>query len=102
LDPLLSHTHQHYYQITPTQELSSSFYTRFLSTDLPGVIGQIGTCFGENQVSLKSVVQIGFQGAEAEIVVITHNVQEKLFRQALEAISRLEAIKNIPSVLRVI
>jgi hypothetical protein len=29
-------------------------------------------------------------------------VQEKFFRQALEAISRLDAIKNIPSVLRVL
>ncbi len=102
LDPLLIPNHQHYCQIIPIEELSSSFYTRFISTDLPGVIGQIGTCFGENQVSLKSVVQIGFQEADAEIVVVTHNVQEKLFRQAIEEISRLEAIKDIPCVLRVI
>lgn len=102
LDPLLSRTHQHYCKITPIEEIASSFYTRFITSDLPGVIGQIGTCFGEKQVSLQSLVQIGLQEEQAEIVVVTHNVQEKFFRQALEAISRLEAIKNIPSVLRVL
>ena len=102
LDPLLSRTHQHYCQVTPIEEISSSFYTRLITSDLPGVIGQIGTCFGENQVSLKSVVQIDLQAGQAEIVVVTHNVTEKFFRQALTAIKSLDAIKNIPTVLRVI
>jgi len=102
LDPLLSRTHQHYCRITPIEEITSSFYTRLISSDLPGVIGQIGTCFGQQNVSLQSLVQIGLQEGDAEIVVVTHNVQEKLFRQALDSIRSLEAIKDIPSVLRVL
>jgi homoserine dehydrogenase len=48
------------------------------------------------------VVQIGFQGELAEIVVVTHDVREGNFRQALQEIGCLEAVKTIPSILRVL
>jgi len=102
LDPLLSRTHQHYCQITPIEEIESSFYTRLITLDRPGAIGQIGTCFGENNVSLQSLVQIGLEAGQAELVVVSHNVKEQFFRQALESIKQLEAIKSIPSVIRVL
>jgi homoserine dehydrogenase len=47
-------------------------------------------------------VQIGFQEDCAEIVVVTHNVKEGNFRAALAEMEQLEAIKSIPSVLRVL
>ncbi|MEG3436244.1 homoserine dehydrogenase [Pannus brasiliensis CCIBt3594] len=102
LDPLLSCTHQHYCQIAPIEELYSRFYARFLCEDVPGVIGHLGTAFGDHSVSLESVVQIGFQGGLAEIVVVTHNVREGNFREALRAIDSLDAIHSIPSILRVL
>lgn len=102
LDPLLSCSHQHFGSITPTAEIESRFYARFLSRDLPGVIGHLGMTFGNHNVSLESVVQIGFQNKLAEIVVVTHDVKEGDFRQALAEISSLEAIDSIPSILRVL
>ncbi len=102
LDPLLSCTHQHYCQITPLAAINTRFYARFLTQDVPGVIGHLGTAFGNHCVSLESVVQIGFQAALAEIVVVTHEVKEGDFRQALAEIKALEAIKSIPSVIRVL
>ncbi|MDF5728503.1 MAG: homoserine dehydrogenase [Rhizonema sp. PD38] len=94
--------HQEYCQITPMAELVTRFYTRFLTKDEPGVIGQLGTYFGNHGVSLESIVQTGFQGDRAEIVVVTHDVREGDFRQALAEIQALEAIDSIPSVLRVL
>ncbi|RMF25405.1 MAG: homoserine dehydrogenase [Cyanobacteria bacterium J083] len=102
LDPLLSCSHQHYCTITPINQIVSRFYARFLCQDKPGVIGHLGTCFGNHAVSLESIVQIGFKGEAAEIVVITHDVQEGDFRQALAEIKQSEAIKDIPSILRVL
>ena len=75
---------------------------RFLCQDVPGVIGHLGTCFGNHQVSLESVVQIGFKDKLAEIVVVTHDVQEGNFRKALAEIKNLEAIDSIPSIIRVL
>ena len=102
LDPLLSCSPQEYVEITPIKDVDSRFYTRFLCADVPGVIGHLGTTFGEYEVSLESVVQIGFQGDLAEIVVITHNVKEGNFRNAIEAIRNLDAINDIPSIVRVL
>lgn len=102
LDPLLSCSHQHYATLLPLEEITTRFYTRFLCRDVPGVIGYLGTCFGKHNVSLESVVQIGFQDKLAEIVVVTHDVKEGAFRQALKEIEDLEAISGIPSIIRVL
>lgn len=102
LDPLLRCSHDHFKQLTPLADISSRFYARFLCQDVPGVIGHLGTSFGNHNVSLESVVQIGFHDDLAEIVVVTHEVQEGNFRQALEEIKSLESIDSIPSVLRVL
>jgi homoserine dehydrogenase len=102
LNPLLACSHQDYCQIAPIAEVVTRFYTRFLTRDQPGVIGKLGTCFGNYDVSLESVVQTGFQGELAEIVVVTHDVREGDFRQALAEIQTLEAIDSIPSLLRVL
>lgn len=102
LHPLLSCAHQHYCAIAPISELVTRFYARFLTKDSPGVIGHLGTCFGNHNVSLESVVQTGFRGEFAEIVVVTHDVREGNFRQALDEIRTLEGVDSIPSILRVI
>jgi homoserine dehydrogenase len=102
LHPLLSCAHQHYCQIAPISELVTRFYARFLTKDRPGVIGKLGTCFGNHNVSLESVVQTGFRGELAEIVVVTHDVREGNFRHALDEIRTLEAVDSIPSILRVL
>ncbi len=102
LDPMLRCSHEHFKQLTPITEIDSRFYARFLCQDVSGVIGHLGTSFGNHNVSLESVVQIGFRQDLAEIVVVTHNVQEGNFRKALTEIENLESIDSIPSILRVL
>ena len=102
LHPLLACTHQDYCAIAPMAELVTRFYARFLTKDHPGVIGKLGTCFGSHGVSLESVVQTGIHKHLAEIVVVTHDVREGNFHQALAEIRQLEAVDSIPSILRVL
>ncbi|MGB3614191.1 MAG: homoserine dehydrogenase [Elainellaceae cyanobacterium] len=104
LDPLLSpsHTHTHTHTVTPVSELVSRFYVRLLANDHPGVIGQLGSTFGEHSVSLESVVQIGLRDQLAEIVVVTHEVREGNAMAAIEQIRQSSAIAAVPSVLRVL
>jgi len=103
LNPLLSPEHQHYCAIAPMSELVTRFYARFLCNDNPGVIGHLGTCFGKHDVSLESVVQIGYQDSLAEIVVVTHDGTEANFHNALTEIRGFSLLDNISiaSVLRV-
>ncbi len=102
--PMLNFHHEHYAPITPIEAVESRFYVRFLCGDRPGVIGHLGTCFGDAGVSLESIVQIGYQQGEAEVVVVTHDVQEGHFRAALAAIHDFEAVDDIrvAAMLRVL
>ena len=100
--PLLSCTHQHFCEIAPMSELVTRFYVRFLTKDTPGVIGKLGTCFGNNNVSLESVVQTGFRDDFAEIVIVTHDVREGNFREAIEEIVAQGVVEKVPSILRVL
>ena len=102
LDPLMACSHQHYCTIAPMSELTTRFYARFLTRDYPGVIGKLGTCFGDHEVSLESVVQAGIRDGAAEIVVVTHEVREGNFHQALDQIDKMDAIAKVASVLRVL
>lgn len=102
LDPLLAPSHQHYCKIEPIDELITRFYVRLLAKDELGVIGTLGTCFGKNNVSLESIVQIGMKDKRAEIVVVTHEVREGDMRQALEEIKSSDTVASVPSLLRVL
>ncbi len=102
LDPLLAPSHQHYCKIEPMDELVTRFYVRLLAKDEPGVIGTVGTCFGKNDVSLESIVQIGMRDKRAEIVAVTHEVREGNVRQALAEIINSDTVASIPSLLRVL
>ncbi|MFM2204684.1 MAG: hypothetical protein RLZZ560_79, partial [Cyanobacteriota bacterium] len=64
--------------------------------------GRVGTCFGDQGVSIRSIVQFETSGdaADAEIVVITHEVQEANFRRALAAIEALPHVKAVAACLR--
>ena len=102
LHPLLSCSHNDYSKMAPLSSLRSSFYVRFLCLDVPGVIGKLGTRFGAHNVSIESIVQTGFQGDRAEIVVVTHDVCEGDFQSALAEIRGLDSIDSIPSIIRVL
>ncbi|WP_299403309.1 homoserine dehydrogenase [Acaryochloris sp. IP29b_bin.148] len=102
IHPLLTYSHPHSCNIAPMTDLVTRFYARFLTKDHPGVIGKLGTVFGHHGVSLESVVQTDVKAGLAEIVVVTHDVQEGNFRQALDEIRQMAAIDSIPSLLRVL
>ncbi|MEY3870189.1 MAG: hypothetical protein RLZZ338_4080 [Cyanobacteriota bacterium] len=100
--PLLSCSHQHYCKIAPMEELVTRFYARFLTKDIPGVIGKLGTIFGDHHVSIESIVQTGFHGNLAEIVIVTHDVKEGNFQSAIGEICQMEFLDTVASSLRVL
>ena len=102
LDPLLACAYRQEFAIAPLETLASKFYARFLTQDLPGVIGKLGTCFGNHFVSLESIVQADKRDGLAEIVVVTHVVKEGYFRSALAEIEQMNVLSSIASVLRVL
>ena len=89
-------------EVSNIEDATLRFYTRLLARDRPGVIGELGQCFGRYDVSLEQVVQKDATEGVAEIVVLTHNVLEKQFQQAIADIKQLDSIQSVPSTLRVL
>ena len=85
----------------PLDETESSYYVRLLVDDEPGVLGAIATAFGENGVSLKSVIQTRRVDNRAEIVAITHQVPHKRIKQAAAALEGLPVVTRIRNIIRV-
>jgi len=75
-------------------------YLRLQTSDQAGVIGSIGRCFGAEEVSIQSIVQLEAAAGDAEIVVITHEVPEARFRAALAAITELAEVRRVAACLR--
>ncbi|MBU4193454.1 MAG: homoserine dehydrogenase [Actinobacteria bacterium] len=86
--------------VKPIDEALTRFYVVLRVEDRPGVLAWIAGVFGENHVSLESVVQKGF-GDSAQIVMITHQVMERNFQAARERLADLDVVLEIPSVIRV-
>jgi homoserine dehydrogenase len=101
LDPLLAAGSWRPCRLVDSAVTSHRNYVRLRTSDRAGVIGAIGTCFGEAGVSIQSIVQFETQSAgDAEIVVITHEVCEAHFRQALAAIEALADVQAVAACLR--
>ena len=96
-------SHEHYAKIAPIENTVTQFYARLLTHDKPGVIGDLGTAFGKNSVSLNAILQKNTShDGLAEIVVVTQKVSELNFQQAIAAIRELPTLHSIPTVLRVL
>lgn len=102
VNPMLSCSHNDFCDVAPLDDLETRFYVRFLTSDRPGTIGHIGTCFGNRNVSLESLVQTDVNGDAAQVVVVTHAVREGDFRAALADIQAGDSIRSVASVLRVL
>ena len=87
-------------EVKSMEEVATRFYMVLRVVDRPGVLAKIAGVFGENEVSLESVVQKGI-GDQAQIVLITHEVMERNFRAAREGLAGLDVVLEIPSVIRV-
>ena len=102
LNPLLGCSHTHTLNILPSTEVVTRLYIRLLVKDTSGVIGKLGSCFGNHDVSLESIVQIGIQDGLVELVVVTHEVSESNFQSALSEIRQFPEVTDIPSLLHVL
>jgi homoserine dehydrogenase len=82
-------------------DVSSSFYLHLEVADRPGVLANIARLLGDNEISVKSVVQRGI-GDDARLVMVVHECLESRFAAALEQIAELEELRSPPRAIRVI
>jgi homoserine dehydrogenase len=82
-------------------DVTSSFYLHLEVADRPGVLARIASVLGDEDVSVKSVVQRGV-GDEARLVMVVHECLESRFAAAVDELARLDDLRGAPRSIRVI
>tara|TARA_Y100001968_G_scaffold113377_1_gene102780 strand:+ start:6361 stop:7680 length:1320 start_codon:yes stop_codon:yes gene_type:complete len=95
LDPLLSSSSWRKCHLVESSEIVQKSYVRLITEDSPGVIGSIGNIFGENKVSIQSIVQFDASESGAEIVVITHQGKKGEITDSISTITKLSEVKTL-------
>ncbi len=89
------------YPVLPPEEISTRYYVRTEVVDQPGVLARIARAFGDQGVSLESVIQKGHGSDPVTLVFVTHRVAEANLRAALREIEDLNVVHAVKNVLRV-
>ena len=86
--------------ILPIGELIAQYYIRMTVTDRPGVLAGIAGVFGNNDVSIATVVQKTNTDNMAELILITHSVREKDLQDSLTILKGMNIVSKINNVIR--
>jgi homoserine dehydrogenase len=82
-------------------DVRSAFYVHLEMEDRTGVLAAVTKILGDNDVSIRSVVQRGI-GEGSRLVMVTHRVLESSLRKALAEVAELESVRAHPRTIRVI
>ena len=82
--------------ILSMEQVETAYYVRMNAEDKPGVLADITRIFGEQHISIESILQKESeqQDGYVPIVIITHQVVEKNMQKALQQIETLPQIQN--------
>lgn len=83
------------------EEWQSAYYLRLAVDDHPGVIGRIGTIFGEHEISISSIIQRGVTAEAANVIIVTHPVKTGNLNRALATLSKENFLSSIASRLAI-
>ncbi len=83
------------------EDVPSAFYLHLDVADEPGVLASVTRVLGEQEVSIRSVVQRG-TGAGARLVMVTHAVPESRLRAAVALLEKFKFVRAAPRTIRVI
>jgi homoserine dehydrogenase len=82
--------------------LETGYFIRLAVADRPGVLAAVASKFGDQGVSIASVIQKRVcESGDAEIVYVTHRAAEGAVRAALADIEKLDVVTEVSAVLRV-
>ncbi len=79
----------------------SAFFIRVRVEDRAGVLAQLASVFGHQNVSIHSMIQKGHRGPSGPIL-ITHPTAERAFRASMREVEGLSAVRGRPRTLMVL
>jgi homoserine dehydrogenase len=82
-------------------DMHSAFYLSMDVADRPGVLAAVATIFGDHNVSIRAMEQVGL-AEEARLIFLTHVAREGDLLATLDELRRHQAVDRVSGVLRVV
>ncbi|MBU5485414.1 homoserine dehydrogenase [Clostridium sp. MSJ-11] len=89
------------HKIRDINKVQCEYYIRMTVKDKPGVLGEICSIFGKNNVSMLSVIQKGRREECVSLVFITHNTLEGNIRKSMDKVSLSNDVVKVENVIRI-
>ena len=87
-------------KIAKIGQTKTRYLIRLNVADKPGVLESVAHIFASHGVSIQTVRQTG-AGDKAELIVMTHSSTESALSETVKDLSKLSAVTDVASVLRV-
>ena len=87
-------------KIAKIGQTKTRYLIRLNVADKPGVLESVAHVFASHGVSIQTVRQTG-AGDKAELIVMTHSSTESALSETVKELSKLSAVTDVASVLRV-
>ena len=81
--------------------MHSAFYLSMDVADRPGVLAAVAKIFGDHDVSIRAMEQVGLAD-EARLIFLTHVAREGDLLATIDELRRHQAVDRVSGVLRVI
>ncbi|HVT41643.1 MAG TPA: homoserine dehydrogenase [Acidimicrobiales bacterium] len=82
-------------------EMRAAFYLSMDVADRPGVLAAVAKIFGDHDVSIRAMEQVGM-AEEARLIFLTHVAREGDLLATIDELRRHQAVDRVSGVLRVI
>ncbi len=89
-------------KIRPVDAVETAYYLNMSTVDSSGVLASVAGAFAANGISIRSMEQQESTGETARLSFLTHTAFEGQMQATIAAITELEAVQEIHSVLRVV
>lgn len=82
--------------------ISAPYYLRMVVANAPGVLAAISNVFGEDHISIRSLIQKDETTEIAEIIILIDSSPDGLVRESLKKIEALPCVHKVTNAIRVI
>ena len=82
-------------------DIETKYYLRLEVDDKSGVLAKIAQILGDNNISIKTMLQKSASNDKANILLSTHTCKEKNIKDAIKDLENSKVVLSKPAMIRI-
>jgi homoserine dehydrogenase len=88
-------------QLASIDDIETKYYLRLHVEDKSGILAKVATIFGEKNISIENMVQKPYDDVSANLLLSTHESNEKDIKDALLVLEAENLVLSTPAMIRI-